>query len=192
MSAVLALGAMAPPALSAPSSSVTIAFTAQVAEVSVFGGTLCVPVAPGDTITGTYTYDLSAPDSNEVATVGHYEYSAPPNGITVNVGGDVTQTDPANVQFMVELVDNLPGGNADTYLLRSTANTAFTCGTQVGEIAWQIDDSTGRALKSTALPKDPPKIKDFQSIFGLTIVNFVPDGDSYLIRAHVTSARKAK
>ena len=144
-------------------------------------------VAPGDIITGIYAYDSFAVDSNPLEEVGDYRYTTAPNGIRLKVTGLTFGTNPADVDFLLEVVNNYQ--NLDNYLLISY-NNLFAV-SAMGEsvmniIAWQLDDPTQTALSSTALPRTPPVLSDWQSIFGLTIDS---SGDNhFFIRANVTSA----
>ena len=180
-----------PSPASATDAVVTINITALVALVddpaSVLGGAINV----GDTITATYTYDSTTPDSNPLPTVGDYRHSSPPYGITVNAGGFVFETDPNNVDFLVEIVNDHGDPPRDNYLLRSYNNLQLSNGALVGHISWQLDDPTATAFSSEALPKVPPVLADWESIFGLVLRLDglgVPFGPEYFIRAHVTSA----
>jgi hypothetical protein len=169
---------------------VTIAIEARVESVDDRTGLLCAAVAPGDIITGTYTYDLDASDSNEADFVGDYDYNTPPNGIDLELGGARTGTDPRNTNFLVELVNSAPGEGSDNYLLRSYRNVPLSCGTPVGHIAWQLDDATGEALSNTALPRTPPRLDDFEPLSELTVVGPRDSGGPpYFVRAHVISAK---
>jgi hypothetical protein len=179
-------------ASAAPDRTVTVAITAQVETVDDPGGLLCVALAPGDNIAGTYTYTLGAADTNDADFVADYVYSAPPNGIALQLAGATTGTDPSNTNFIVELVNDHPSGG-DNYLLRSFSNVPLSCGAPVDHIAWQLDDPTGEALSNTKLTKMPPRLGDFQSIFGLTVEGSDPlSGSFYFVRAHVTSATRVK
>jgi hypothetical protein len=144
-------------------------------------------VAPGDIITGIYTYDSFAVDSNPLPEVGDYRYTTAPNGIRLSVNGLTFGTDPADVDFLLEVVNNYQ--NLDNYVLHSYNNlfAVSATGTFVtNTISWQLDDPTQTALSSTDLPRRPPVLSDWQSIFGLTIMS---SGDNFFfIRAHVTSA----
>jgi hypothetical protein len=174
----------------------TIGLTAQVETVegTVFG-TFC-GVGPGDTITGSYTYTLDVRDTNPAKFVGDYVYSAPPYGITLNLGEGIVRTDPNSTQFLIEIVDDLPAGDppgsvpTDNYLLRSSINESIGC-PHVNQITWQLDDPTGKALDSASLPPKAPKLAAWQSIFGLTL-DGDPFGGFFRVRAHVTSVTTIK
>ncbi|WP_437625706.1 hypothetical protein [Sorangium sp. So ce1151] len=163
-----------------------MALIAEVVDIIDSSGCLCVPVVPGDTITGTYSYDVRAADVASDDTVGDYTFTTPDTGISLDVNGVTTGTDPDNVSFLIELV-NRP--DSDNYLLRSFNNLPLSCGTPVDHIAWQLDDPTGAALSDTVLTKRPPDLAAFQSIFGLTITGSFATCD-YLIRAEVTSVTR--
>jgi hypothetical protein len=145
-------------------------------------------VAPGDIITGIYAYDSFAVDSNPLPEVGDYRYTTAPNGIRLSVNGINFGTDPAHVDFLLEVVNNYQ--NLDNYVLHSY-NNLFDV-SAIGEfgmdiISWQLDDPSQTALSSAELPRNPPVLSDWQSIFGLDIMSSGDNG-YFLIRADVTSA----
>jgi len=180
-------------AVAASNSPITIALTATVDEVSDYYNLLGGVIQPGDTITGTYIYNAAASDSNSSSLVGDYWHTTAPYGVSLNVDGLVFETDPQNVSFLVELVNNYLG--RDNYLFHSYNNRPLSNGLRVTHIAWQLDDPTQTALKSAALPKTAPKLSSWQSTYGLTLEGRTsygtPDGNSqFLVRAHVTQAQK--
>jgi hypothetical protein len=177
-------------ASAAKKGDVTIAFTAVVETVEDSGLCLGGSIAPGDRITGLYTYNLSTPDEQpDNPNVGDYWHTTAPYGIQVQAGGHVFRTDPGNVNFLVEIVNNLSG--SDNYLLRSYTNLPLSSGTcTVEHISWQLDDPSQKALSSDKLPAKPPKLSNWQSIFGLDLVGQNPStGEFYFVRAHVTTVR---
>ena len=144
-------------------------------------------VSLGDTVTGTYIYDSTAVDSNPLVQVGDYHYTTAPNGIRLNVNGLTFATNPADVNFLIELADNYE--NLDNYVVLSY-NNLFAVSAPglfvMNTIDWQLDDPTQTALSSPALRSTPPRLSNWQSIFGLSIMS---SGDThFLIRANVTSA----
>ncbi len=168
-------------------------FTAEVAYVddrnSLLGGAINV----GDVILGMYTYESSTPDSNVLPTVGDYWSSTAPSGIRLSANGLTFRTDPNNVNFLVEIVND--HFYRDNYLLRSYTNLPLSDTVAVDHIAWQLDDPTATALSSEALPNGPPILADWQSLFGLTIEGHdLNTGDQFysderfFVRAHVTNA----
>ncbi len=142
-------------------------------------------VAPGNIITGSYTYNSFAVDSNPLIEVADYRYTT--NGIRLNVNGLNFGANPADVDFLLEVVNNYQ--NFDNYVVISY-NNLFAV-SAMGEfvtniIDWQLDDPTQTALSSTALPRTAPVLSDWESPFGLSISSM--GDDSFLIRANVTSA----
>ncbi len=174
----------------------TINLIAGVAEVddpfNLLGGKIKV----GDVITGSYTYDTSTPDTNPLVQVGDYQHYASPNGVRINAGPWIFETNPNNVNFLIELVNDYYA--RDNYLFRSYNNIAtppLPGNAIINMLAWQLDDPTATALTSVALQPFPPVLQNWQSIFGLQVMGCVPDisgmcgFDQYFtIRAHVTSA----
>ena len=176
---------------------ITINITAEVAYVEDTEGLLDGMINIGDTLSGSYTYESTTPDTNPFSTVGDYLHSSPPFGITINGGGFIFETDPGNVYFLVEIVNDHGSPPSDNYLLRSYYNLPLSDDTFVEHISWQLDDPTLLALSSIELPLVPPTLPDWQSFFGLSISGCVVLGfpgqcdllsDSFFIRAHVTSA----
>jgi hypothetical protein len=172
---------------SASCAEISIEITATVSLVDDPDNLLHNAVAPGDIMTGIYTYDSSAVDSNPLPQVGDYFYSTAPNGIRLNVNGLTFATDPRDVNFLLELVNDY--NNSDNYVVISYNNFFSVSATGMpvmNIIDWQLDDPTQTALSSTALPRNAPVLSNWQSIFGLSISS---DGENhFFIRANVTSA----
>lgn len=161
---------------------ITISIEAEVDYVEDLGNYLEGRINPGDIITGTYTYDSTTPDTNPSFEVGDYEHYSSPYGISLTVGGFLFATDPTNVSFLLEVVNDYPSG--DSYLVLSYNNLPLSNGSVVDHISWQLDDPSGNALSSDLLPTLPPVLADWQSIVGLRL-----EGErAYIIDAHVTSA----
>ena len=173
--------------ISAGCAQVKIEISATVRSVDDPDNLLNNRVAPGDIITGFYSYNSFAVDSNPLPEVGDYRYTTAPNGIRLNVVGLTFGTDPANVDFLLEVTNNYE--NLDNYNLISY-NNLFAVSAMgqfvMNMIEWQLDDPTQTALSSAALPRTPPVLSNWQSIFGLTI--WSTGDDFFLIRADVTSA----
>jgi hypothetical protein len=118
---------------------VTIAIQARVISVSDTDNVLDQEVEVGDIITGKYMYSTSTMDSNDLdSTVGDYHHNTEPYGIFLEIGSLVFQTDPNNVDFLLELVNR----ESDHYLLRSYNNLPLSNGVLVEHISWQLDDFT--------------------------------------------------
>jgi len=172
---------------SASCARIKIEIRATVTRVDDADNLLNNVVAPGDIITGIYTYDSFAMDSNPLIEVADYRYTTAPNGIRLNVNGLNFGTDPADVDFLLEVTNNYE--NLDNYLLISY-NNLFPVSAMgefvMNSISWQLDDPTQTALSSTALPRTAPVLSEWESPFGLSI--FSIGDDFFSIRANVTSA----
>jgi hypothetical protein len=172
---------------------ITFVFTGTVSTVDDRFGLLDRSVTVGTRFTGSYTFESTTPDSNPDPTVGDYWHRVPGYGITVTLGNYTFRTNPADVEFLLEVVHRAPppASTGDNYLLRSYRNSPLAPGLLVDHISWQLDDPTGTALSSDALPLTPPNLADWTSIFGLTITGGdapPPFGDQdYFIRGHVDS-----
>jgi hypothetical protein len=170
---------------------VTMNLTAEITELDDRGGLFSGQINVGDIITGSYTYDSDTPDANPSSTVGDYWHTGPPYGINLIAGGFVFQTDPdtANVSLFIEIVNE--GPNYDVYVLRSYSNLPVYDDVSVTLIDWQLNDYSGTAVSSDALPTTPPVLEDYPDTWvGLTMVGGVGDRysyRSYFIRSTVTS-----
>jgi hypothetical protein len=162
---------------------ITIDLTAEVTYVDDLADLLGGKIAVGDIITGSYSYDSDTLDTNPIETVGDYWHYTPPYGISLSVGGFVFQTDPDNVDFLVEIVNDHTG--IDGYLLRSYNNLPLSSGIEVEHIAWQLGDYSMNALSSAALPTSPPVLEDWDNDHFYITVGYK---GSSMISAKVTSA----
>lgn len=131
-------------------------------------------IVEGTPFHGTYTFNLGTPDTNNIPTVGDYWHYSAPYGVAVDIAGHRFQTDPTNVQFLIELSnDHGVPTPSDNYVLHSYVNNV-TSGTSVPFISWQLDGTSLAALGSTYLSDVPPNLGDWtQSGFE---VDFSNDG----------------
>jgi hypothetical protein len=167
--------------LPAKATLITIQIEAVVDSVDDSGNYLEGQINPGDIITGFYTYESTTPDSNPLATIGRYEHHVPPHGIFLSVEGFDFETDPANVDFLIEITNDYPPN--DDYFLLSHSNLPLSNGVLVDSISWWLYDPTGSALSTDALPVTAPLLNDWQGN------HLRLEGDrTFLIDAHVTSA----
>jgi hypothetical protein len=165
---------------------ITIGIEATVKYVTDTDHLLEGKVTVGSTITGTYTYDTSTPDSEPSTSQGAYWHYSALCGISLNVSGFSFKTDPTNVNFLVDILNDDGINPADGYLLRSSNNLPLSNGVLVDYIFWQLDDPTGTALSSDALPTTAPNLANWNSDYGLSIYSW---GDNeFLLRADVISA----
>ena len=140
-------------------------------------------ISIGDSVTGTYTYDSEAVDSNPSLESGLYYHSNSLYGISLYIGGLNFKTDPTNVDFLVS-VGNWSSGT-DNYGLLSYRNLPLSNGALVDEISWQLTDPTGTALSNDVLPLIAPDLSKWHSN-GLTIDSDRESG--FRIGARITSA----
>lgn len=173
--------------LPAKASLVIVQITAEVDRVDDPFGYLGGKIKVGDTITGMYTYDLSTLDSNPSPQGADYVYRNEPSGIFLRVGGFEFKSDPLTLDFVIEIInDHFSGGLSDIYLLISYSNLPLSNGSAVGGISWTLEDTTGKALSSDALPTSAPFLNDW----GFNFLNFGGGtrAQSFAIGGRVTSA----
>jgi len=164
---------------------VTIAIEATVNYVSDSGNYLEGKITNGSIITGSYTYESTTADSSsEDPIVGDYWHYGLPCGASLTVGGFEFKTNPADVQFLVEIInDSTSGGLHDTYLWRSYSDLPLSNGTAVYETSWQLRYSNAAIFSSDALPTTAPVLSQWQTN------ELRLEGDrTFLIRAEVTNA----
>jgi hypothetical protein len=172
--------------LPAQATLITIQIEGVVDNVWDAGNYLEGKIKVGDIITGFYTYESTTPDSSPLdPVVGHYWHYDVPAGVLLTVGGFNFKTDYANVEFLIGVGNNGPSGN-DGYWFTSYNNLALSNGTSVDSIGWQLEDPTGNALSSDALPTTAPVLSDWQSEVGLHIYGYK---DIFHLSATVTSAQ---
>lgn len=164
---------------------VTVSFEAQVDSLRDPTGAFAGRLQAGSIITGKYTFDSAQADTNSFPEVGDYQFNAAPYGVAVNVANTLVTTTPGGF-FLIEVINNYdPYG--DAFLLRSYQNVTSDPAVTIEYVTWQLDDPTGTALASAALPPGPPPIAKFQQSYGLDLSG--PFGrDAFSIRAHVTKA----
>ena len=168
---------------------VTIEIEAFVDSVEDDFGYLDGKVIVGDTITGSYTYDTLTPDSSSSPSIGRYEHYVPPYGVLLSVGGFEFKTDPANVNFLIEVGDDHPWFepdiNRDHYLFISYNNLPLSNDVTVRSISWVLNDAIGEALSRDVLPVTPPVLDDWQSENRLRLNGIK---NTFHVDAHVVSA----
>lgn len=182
---------------------VTVRLVAKVTRVGRPIAGLTVKV--GDRITGSYKYNTRTPDTQRSnPKVGDYMHRQAAYGISLRVNGVDIKTDPAAVQFLIELVnDSAPdvsGTSHDHYLLRSYKNTSSLARLKVSHISWQLDDPTHSNLSTKKLTGLHPKLSNWKSPFGLTVTGCdvasvdetgeCRESEELLFRAEVTSLRR--
>jgi len=161
---------------------ITIEIEGMVDSVRDEGNYLEGEIMPGDIIAGFYTYESTTPDSSPLdPVVGHYYHYSPPAGVSLTLGSFNFKTDPANVDFLVGVGND---GPSDIYWFISYNNIPLSNGTLVESIWWQLNDNTGSALSSDALPTIPPTLYRWQA----NVLCLHGERSRYIVYAHVTSA----
>ena len=114
---IAALGAILICTIPAQSEYITIGITGIVDSVEDLGegdGYLDGLIHIGDSITGYYTYDTDTLDSNPSSPgVGDYWHYSAPAGIFLTIGPFEFQTDPGNVNFLIEMSNDYPWFDPD-------------------------------------------------------------------------------
>lgn len=143
----------------------------------------------GDAVKGRVKFHHVAKDENPDVTVGDYRYHKDPGGMWVKINQHLFRPDPAQRDFLAELVNRPPAQLGDAIVFRSYKNIVPM---PLGDthISWQLDDPTGTALTSVALPTEI-NLSAWTQIFGLTIhgrEDRAPRGsnETMLIRAIIT------
>ena len=98
---------------------ITIGIEATVNYVNDYHNLLEGNVIVGSTITGTYTYDPSTPDTNPASNRGDYVYYSSPCGLILTINGITFMSNPNNTMFKLGVMDNNPGEMRDSYGIRS-------------------------------------------------------------------------
>jgi Disaggregatase related len=171
---------------------VTVAIVAEVTEVRGTASALQGKVQVGDLITGSYTYDTRA-ENLWGRDKGWYEFSSPPCGIILEVGGFTFQTDPNDVQFSVKVCNEVitVTGRRDCLQFESFANVLDGNHVNLSYIELYFEDDVSvpeepyrplLGLLSPALPLAAPDLR-YWPTRELTI-----SGDGLTIVGHLTSA----
>ena len=176
-----------------------IALEARVMLVKDTDNLLLNQINVGDTVKGQYVFDSETPDTDFVhssgvsPSVGRYWHYSSPYGLSLEAGGFSFQSDPDDTEFLIEICDDHtlvePDIARDNYLLGSYRNLPLYPGVSVDHITWQLDNDSGSAVDSDALPPGAPILVDWPDTFAhLTVEGSADDGDGcsgYSIRAQV-------
>lgn len=180
-------------AVSTPAWAIPYAFEveAEVALVDDMNNVLGGSVYVGQPLLMSYAFDSDTTNTGAIPQVGDYWHYAGDYGMRVQVGPHDWRSDPSNLSFLVEMVNDYVG--LDNYLLRSYNNIDYSgLSGPIQHMSWQLDDPSQTALTSTALPPLPPNLGIFQSWFGIDVEGgdmFNPFGGSFLVRSHATAIR---
>lgn len=166
----------------------TTSAAAQDVTVSFSGTLTLVDSSPfpeltvGVPFSGSYTYSLATTDTNSFPQVGDYFHIGSQYGVTVTIGTHTFRTDPQNVNFLVELVNDYQ--NLDNFVFHSY-NNVNTDSAIVQMISFQLDDPTQTALTNVSLPTGALDLSRWQQFFGFDIDGYSSEGTHFLIRGTV-------
>ena len=164
---------------------VTIYIKAEVDSVEDTYNYLEGKINVGDIITGYYTYESTTVDTNPLPDGADYWHYSPPAGIYLTAGGWNFQTDTSDVEFHVALRNDVQSEVKDIYAIASYNNSELANGSPVDKISWQLNDYSGTALSSDALPLTAPVLSDWQ----FNLLRIIGEKSNFFgIDAYVTSA----
>lgn len=181
-------------ALPAHAELITIQITGQVDSIYDPYGYFKGKIKVGDLVEGTYVYQSSTPDSDLSDPIkGTYYHYIPPAGISLSAGSVQFASDPFNLAFEVFTRNNIDSGD-DIYGFISHRNLSLSGNVYVETISWQLNDSTGTAFSTDALPLTAPVLEnwDWNSLhidtlraFGIsghvTAATVIPEPGTFLI-----------
>ena len=146
--------------------SVTVEFEGTVSSARFTDEALVGLVKRDDPVRGKFTYDTETRDSDPQPTRGLYVHTSPEFRLELNVGSAFIQTDPADPELWIQILDNHPLGIApdglDRFDVISRSQTPiWPSSTVPGQLQILLSDSTNSVFDSDALPIVPPPIDAF-------------------------------
>ncbi|MFO0900914.1 MAG: PEP-CTERM sorting domain-containing protein [Pirellulales bacterium] len=164
----------------APAAPITVAFDGVISSQGSFvddSGTF----APGDPISGFWTFDSATPDGDLSPSRGEYAQSGAP-AFQINVGGHTFSANTATVQI---LDDHALGiGTIDAYDVLSAPASSTLPGLVVNQMQITLRDTAAPldAVTSDALPLAAPNPASFdqQGQAAGQITGFFPDGQLFM------------
>lgn len=112
----------------------------------------------GHTISGTYTFDLSAPDEDPTPEYARYnQFNAP--GFDLLINNQTIRSDNTFPGHMHEIY--IGNSSTDYFHAGSWGNSALSNGAMVSDIAIDLYDPNGLALNSASLSATAPDINTF-------------------------------
>jgi hypothetical protein len=136
-----------------------------------------------DIITGKYIYDSGVQDDNPDPQTGQYWFNSSTYGIEFKAGGFVFKTNPSNPCLCIAISNY---HSSDGYYLASPNNLQLSNGLLVGPIEMRLQEYTGNALSSDALPTTAPVLSDWENKYIIT-VGYNPSSYEYFaLGANIT------
>jgi len=184
----LVVAALAVCAGTARSEIVRIRIEGEVSYVDSYSTLLNDLFTVGDPVSGEYMYEADPGPGNTRTGVSDYWFRSEPYGINLTMGDAFTiQSDPDNIEFLIEILNNHTG--MDAYAMKSYSNISslpLSGGLSVGLISWQLDDYSQNALSGTSLLAEAPMLDDWSHIWGLRI--YFDDRQTIVLKTQITSA----
>lgn len=115
-------------------------------------------IAAGNTISGTYTFELSAPDEDPSPEYARYNQLNTP-GFELLINSQTIQSDDTLPEHMHEIY--VGNSVSDYFHAISWGNTPLSAGAIVSDIGIDLYDPNGLALNSTGLSTTAPDISAF-------------------------------
>jgi len=144
-------------ATSAYAAPVSIGIRGVVNGLNDQAGLLSGKVAPGQVIEGVYTYDNAALPASPSSTQAWYGFSSSPFGMALFINGYHFRTDPANVQFGIQVHNDQGTTPQDEIGVYSSDNIFDIVPASVGStyMVWVVIDASAALLTDTSLPIGP-------------------------------------
>ena len=150
-----------PPPPPPPEGLVTVRVTAIVTSVRDAYLSYCLGglIVVGESLTGTYTYDAQAEDSDEADNSAEYHMHAAPYSMSFTDGSFVFKaSEPLDIRLTIANGDGVSG--PDRYSVSSVTNAAISCG-YVDAIAVALEDASGSAINQATLTERAPALRDW-------------------------------
>ena len=157
---------------------ITVNFLAVITEVNS-AICQCIPYPSemiGDTLQGSYTYDVDSPDSDPSPFYGRYEQTESPSGIEVHHKSYSWGSDPTNVTLFVYVQDST---TADAFEIRGYNNLPdpfMQDNTYL--IYMSLWEYSGNAISSDTMPSYPPQLDEWTDAKEINIIG--PGGEYYI------------
>lgn len=158
--------------------TVTLTVTATVTDAYQWGSNpLGTGVSPGDTVTGTYTFESSQPDYDPSPDYGYYSFYET-NAWDLTLNEHAFQTSDYGSSHTMDLWDTT---YTDRYSVSSTGFNPLANGAPVGYVDMILEEFTGTALTSDQISDRLPSLGVWDISKQLTI-----QGAEFSILAEIT------
>lgn len=165
---------------------VTFEISATVYNIYDPGNAFQNTVGSGDKITGTYTIDIAAPDSEPDPQYGHYIFDSTSTqlGFDFLLNSISLKSDPMASSHMYEA--HTMNSSGDHLGIISHGNMPLNSGGSVEDIFIDLYDSTGQAFTSDALTDQAPNISAFE-FHDVHVSGNANNGNYYYLDAKINS-----